>query len=136
MGANEIIGIIIVVISILLAVFNNNKAKGSQTTPQSDATDSRQQIREIINRQARHIQQPKQRKATNKTASQSNKQEVLRNTIAANKQSNQAASTSGDSKSNPDNKSGKNQIEEITEDFTIEKAVIYSEILNPKFKEY
>lgn len=32
--------------------------------------------------------------------------------------------------------SEKSQVEEITDDFTLEKAVIYSEIIKPKFEEY
>ena len=32
--------------------------------------------------------------------------------------------------------SKKNRLDEITEDFSLEKAVIYSEILTPKYKEY
>lgn len=136
MGTGEISSIIIVVISVLLVVFNNNKAKGSQAKAQSSSTDSQQQVRDIINQHVRHIQQSKRRRAANNATSQPGKQEVLRSTATAMQQPNKAASTANDSSLNQDNQSEKSQIEEIAEDFTIEKAVIYSEILNPKFKEY
>lgn len=133
---SEISVIVIVVISIALAVFNNNKAKGSQTKQQNSNSGNQGSIREVADQLPRNTQRLRRRRAATSATSNGNKQEASKLIISANQQPKTEMTNTDTSSTNQGNPSDKSQIEEIVEDFTMEKAVIYSEILNPKFKEY
>ena len=80
--------------------------------------------------------QPKPTRTSSQTAA-SNSTAKGYNISAANKPANKSASQSKPANPIKDGDiTAKNEIDEIIEDFTMEKALIYSEIIRPKFDEF
>lgn len=121
-------GILLIILMLIGLVYNNStKSVKNSEEDNSDAPDqAMRQLQDILNPQkkARKTRQTKKnivaKTQPNTTSMQPKTQPIL--------ETNEVTLATADKT--------KSRIEEISEDFTIEKAVIFSEILNPKYKEY
>lgn len=121
-------GILLIILMLIGLVYNNGtkSVKNSKKDDSDDPNQALRQLQEILTPQQRS-RKTRQTKKNTATKTQTN--------IAPTQPKTQPIVATNEVKPAHDDNT-KSRIEEISEEFTIEKAVIYSEILNPKYKEY
>lgn len=133
-GAFEVILIIGIIVSLYVKVFNTAKKKAMSR----NADDISEKARRLIRRRGQVLYRyEEEAKPTNKPVS-SNSSQMRRNVTMTGQT---VSGTDNTQRSVVDIKSenkpaDNSELRNIVNDFDLKKAIIYKEILEPKFKEY